>query len=372
MKILHITNTIEEGGVESLLFGLTAAMKQAGHEVAILSLRPGNDLFVQQFEQKGIPIDSCSKGRKFYSLKKLIKIIRLIRSGQYDVVHVHLFPSQYYGAVSSLFCNRKNTLIGTTEHGMVNRRRGKRWLRSVERWMYRRFDFVVGVSRTATDSLQQWLGEKPLVVTIENGIDLKNCAHTDPQTRHRIRESLCVPVTAKVLIMVARFYEAKDHDTVIRSMVHLTPNHQLLLVGSGPREQHCKTLAHKLGVSDRVHFVGHTDRVHDFISAADIGILASHHEGCPMSLVEYMAQGLPIVGSDIESIRLVMEEAGYLFRNGDAVALAECINSLTTDPVLYAEKSRISKNRSAAFDLSLTADKYLQLYHNTESVCKSK
>lgn len=371
MKILHVTNTLEEGGVESLVSGLATGMAQAGHLVTILSLRPGKPVLIRQLEEMEVKVLHCGNEQHLYSPAKFFALVRFLREHRYDVIHSHLFPTQYYVAIArSLSRKNANAIYGTTEHGMINGRRSKKWLRGVERYIYSRYDFVVGVSQTASQSLQQWLGPQITIHTIENGLNIAAFRSVNKNIRSIIRQKYHIPEHAKVLIMAARFYEAKDHYTLIRSMQYLPDDYHLLLVGSGPLLTQCQNLCSSLKLETRIHFVGYTDQVNTFIAASDIGVLASHHEGCPISLVEYMTQGLPIIGSDIESIRAVVGDAGIFFPNGDANALAEKVLLLTTPPERYAEFRCHSLTRAEHFDLTRTIDNYLGLYHNILSACK--
>ena len=202
MKILHVTNTLEEGGVESLLLGLTIGMQKQGHEVTVLSLRPGKTSFCNRFRQANIHVHSCGAKKRLYSLSKMYRVVRVLLKNDFDIVHAHLFPSQYYVAIAAIVCGqwkRRRIAIGTTEHGMINSRRTKPWLRGLERMIYRQFDFIVGVSSTVSENLMRWLGKPMPIVTIENGIDISTFRAIPSQARVQVRERLGISESLKLL-----------------------------------------------------------------------------------------------------------------------------------------------------------------------------
>lgn len=310
-----------------------------------------------RFEELGIKVH-VGKYASLYNPLNIFLIRKYIL--RYDVIHVHLFPSQYYVAVAQwLVC--KPVVAVTTEHGMMNTRRKFTFFRPIEKLVYRQFKVITGVSVVASEALAKWLGGKR-VVTVNNGLDIRRFISEEVDSG-KTRRLLDIPDDAKVLIMVARFYEAKDHDCLIRAMALLPESVHLILVGSGPTLMQCVQLARELKVQARIHFTGYTEHVAQYIKASDIGILASHHEAFGLSLIEYMACGLPVIASDVPGIREVVAEAALLFPPSDSEDLVRQIQLLISNPVFYHQLQQKGAECARRYDIRSVAQQYITIYN---------
>ena len=171
-----------------------------------------------------------------------------------------------------------------------------------------------------------------------NGVDCRSAytpaAHRDPAWRmaHGISDD------EVVLSQVGAFSPNKRHDLLIdafRIAHRRTPGLRLLLIGDGPERPRIERLVTAEGLEKRVIFAGYVPRVADFYrDTIDINLLASDEEGLGLVLLEGGACGLPSIGSDCTGIREAIRDGvtGYLFRQGDAEALAQRIVELATNP----------------------------------------
>jgi glycosyltransferase involved in cell wall biosynthesis len=124
--------------------------------------------------------------------------------------------------------------------------------------------------------------------------------------------SIPEPKTAFTAITVARLAAPKDHATLLRAIALVTPqipDLKTLIVGGGPMEGELRALSEELGISGRVHFLGDRDDVGDWLARSDLFVLSSRSEGLPISMLEAMAAGLPMIMSDVGGIR---ETVGHL------------------------------------------------------------
>ncbi len=139
-------------------------------------------------------------------------------------------------------------------------------------------------------------------------------------------------------IMVARFNEQKDQETLLRAFAQLTPTEvdgaQITFVGSGPALDHCRALAATLGITDRVAFLGDREDVPDLLVRAHGFVLSTHYEGLPISILEAMRAGLPVVATAVSGIPEEVSdgETGLLVPHGDVDALATALRSLIHAP----------------------------------------
>jgi glycosyltransferase involved in cell wall biosynthesis len=164
------------------------------------------------------------------------------------------------------------------------------------------------------------------VVTVHNGMpDVPSQLRADPGR------------TPPRLVMVARFEPQKDHPTLLRALAGLQDQPwELDLIGEGVLLGQIKSLADTLGIAHRVRFMGQRMDVEQILATAQVGLLATNWEGFPLSILEGMRAGLPVVASSVGGIGEAIrdEETGYLVPRGDVQVLRDRIARLLTDPTL--------------------------------------
>ena len=136
----------------------------------------------------------------------------------------------------------------------------------------------------------------------------------------------------------------------------------LRLVGDVENLEHCKQVAKECGVEGRVQFLGARSDVADLIAESYIGIQSSNWEGFGLTAVEIMACGKPIIATDVDGLKQVVEGAGLLFSVGDYIALSNIVNELLNNKANYDKMVMVSKERAAKYDISQTVGKYIDTY----------
>ena len=148
--------------------------------------------------------------------------------------------------------------------------------------------------------------------------------------RGHVRSDLGITDTQPIALTVARFTAQKDHATLIQAAGAVLARHpevRFLFAGDGPLLDDCRAYAETSGVANAVGFLGQRDDVPDLLCAADFFVLPSRFEGLPLSILEAMAAGLPVVSTRVGGTdEVVVEgETGYLVAAGDADQLAGAI-----------------------------------------------
>jgi glycosyltransferase involved in cell wall biosynthesis len=159
------------------------------------------------------------------------------------------------------------------------------------------------------------------------------------------------------LIMVARLGAQKDHTTLLRALAGLRHHPwELDLVGEGPLLGEMKSLAATLGLGARVRFLGQRMDVDQIIAEAQVALLATNWEGFPLSILESMRAGLPVVASSVGGIDEAVcdGETGYLVPRGDVQVLRDRIERLLTDPAL---RVRMGMNGRTRYEQQFTLDR---------------
>jgi glycosyltransferase involved in cell wall biosynthesis len=168
--------------------------------------------------------------------------------------------------------------------------------------------------------------------------------------------------------MVARFGAQKDHPTLFRALAGLQSHSwELDLIGDGPLRGEMESLAAGLGLGARVRFRGQRSDVDQILADAQVSLLATNWEGFPLSILEAMRAGLPVVASSVggidESVR--DEENGYLVPRGDVDLLRDRIERLLASPDLRARMGISGRNRfEQEFTLDHSVNRTLAVYRD--------
>lgn len=344
------------GGAEKLMTLLLPQIQQQGHEIDLLLLDGTRTVLYDELKSKGISIYSLGNITNVYHPIYLYRLFRFLRHHHYEVVHTHNTAPQLFGAMAHLV-NRKFKLF-TTEHSTNNRRRNMKGIARVDRWMYRQYDQVICISDQAEKNLKQHIGQTAQnVMTIYNGVDIAAIANS-------VSDSSLLPNPRKfIVVMVARMVEAKDQDTLIRAISHLSSDdYQLWLVGDGERRPILENLVQQLQVEDRVKFWGIRTDVPVLLKSSDVVVMSSHWEGLSLSNIEGMAAGKPFVASNVDGIREVTEGAGILFQHENDQELADILQHLKSDTQWYQNIAHRCFERAQKYDISIMAQKYIEQY----------
>ena len=353
LKVLHLIPSLEMGGAQKLLGDMLPLMnKQA--DIRVVVCQSGGSQIELGLKKAGIEIVSLETGlRSISAVKKIIPLLK-----ESDVAHVHLFPMNYVVALANTFVRKP---IIFTEHSTHNRRRNHSWLRIPEKWMYSQYDKICCISGPTESALLNWvkshrIGGKTIV--IENGISLNNFSKRNYPPPFSVFGRKGIPI-----MMISRFTDSKDHDTVLRALPLVeNKNTYIVFVGDGDRRKAMENLSKELGIQDRVLFLGTRADIAKLAGTAYIGVQASNWEGFGLTAVEMMASGTPVIASDVEGLRQVVEDAGLLFQKNDTIGLATKINRLLSDQELYNRLIIKGREKANLYSIERTADNYLNLY----------
>jgi starch synthase (maltosyl-transferring) len=234
----------------------------------------------------------------------------------------------------------------------------------VERRMLTRAQKVICVSRQVADYAARRLrtpSEK--LVAIPNGVR----ARGEPVPADLT--DLGVPAERKVIVCIARLAAQKGIDQLLQAaplFLERLPEHDLLLVGDGPDSEMLRAAAQRLPVARRIHFCGWQPHVREILHASDLLVLPSRWEGMPNVLLEAMAAELPVVCTEVEGIREVLEAGSerQVVPAEDPQALANQVVTILADPQLTARLGLANRQRVVScFSLNSMIERYAKIYH---------
>jgi glycosyltransferase involved in cell wall biosynthesis len=203
-------------------------------------------------------------------------------------------------------------------------------------------------------ALRYGISRDKRMLTIWNGI---------PDTHHRARPGS--PGLPNI-VMVARFVPQKDQTMLVRALSGMDLPARLTLVGDGPTLTEVKAETERLGLKDKVEFLGERQDITEILAKSHVFALSTNWEGLPLSILEAMRAGLPVVASDAGGVgEAVMEgQTGFLTPCGDIDALRNRLSQLLGDPALRARMGHAGRTRYLKhFTLDRMLQKTLAVYH---------
>ncbi len=214
----------------------------------------------------------------------------------------------------------------------------------------------ITVCKALKDEMVQLGAAEEKIHTFRNGVDLEQF---HPRDGSAVREKYALQ--NKVILSVGHLIERKGHDQVIRALANLEGT-DLFIIGDGPEENNLRALATQLGLSNRVHFVGHIshENLAEYYSVADCLVLASSREGWPNVLLEAMACGTPCVATPVWGTKEVIRApaAGLISSDRSVGSLAASIAQLLNNPPSRVE----TRTYAELFSWNETSDNLQSLF----------
>jgi glycosyltransferase involved in cell wall biosynthesis len=288
-------------------------------------------------------------------------LISLLRRERTDILHCHMFGSNVSGAILGRLLGVP-VVIAHEHSGSFD---GSRVQRLLERQLVGRYaDAFLTVSKEARRQLLDVQNLDPRIVRVlPNGIPpLPQPSHRD--LRHELGFAPGRPVVGTVTVLRPE----KALDIFIRSVPLVAqefPTLKVLIVGGGPEETSLRALVDDLGLSETVMFTGFRSDIADVLAIFDVAVLSSDYEGTPLSVMEYMAAGRPIVATGVGGVRDLVTHGvhGLLVQPRDPKALAGALVRLLRDPAMRAQMGEAGRTRQQReFTIDVTLDHLELLY----------
>ena len=351
MKIIEVTNV--DFSLRQFLLPLMREIRARGHEV-IGACADGTFLDIPRaagFRVVAIPFERrmspLAHWRAFHAL------LRLFREEKPDLVHAHMPISGFLARMAAWWAGVPR--IAYTCHGFWFNSPGnpaRRAIGFLMEWIAARVTtvFLTVSDEEARDARRLHISRD--AVSVRNGRD-PALFHPDPIARARIRAAMEVPDDQIVIVAVSRLVRIKGYPELAAAMRDV-PDAELWVVGErlmSDRGDDMLTLLRGAGLGSRLRLLGYRTDVAAILAAADIFVLPSRFEGLPMSVIEAMLTGLPVVASNIRGPReqVVPEETGLLVPPGLVAPLAAALRRLAIEPETRAAMG--TAGRARALDL---------------------
>jgi len=330
---------------------LTAGLAKRGYETTLVagSLARGEDSMAFVADELGIEVERIEElHREISPLRDAVAIVRLarlIRRVRPHILHTHTAKAGAVGRLAALLAgDARPPIVVHTFHGHVLRGYfdplRTAGFRLLERWLATKSTALVAVSPQVRDDLVS-LGVAPRerFVVVRVGIELEQRVAAERDGRGESRRVLGIGPDRFAVGWIGRMTGVKRTDDVLRAFRRLRDRGVdacLCMIGDGPDRPAVERRAHELGLMRDTFFLGYQEEVAPFYAAFDAMILPSINEGTPVSAIEALAAGRPVVATRVGGVPDVIREGedGFLVEPGDVDALAERLARLAADPEL--------------------------------------
>ncbi len=367
--MLAVIKCLGYGGAERLLVDMAAKVDRARFDYEVAYILREQNALVPAMRAGGTPVH-CLGAAHNADLRWMGALRGLLVRGRYDVVHFHLPQAAAFGqlVVASLPRAQRPGVV-YTEHSLWDR--AKFVNRVLLRASLGRGERLVTVSQASYDALPVSLQRR--ATTVVHGVDLSqsdSLVARRAEYRALVRTELAVDDDEFLFLAVANLRPEKGYDVLLDAAKVIADADlpiRIAAVGRGPLRDALRARQIELGLEDRFRFLGQRGDVLQLLAGADAFVLASHHEGLPVALMEATSVGLPIVASRVGGIPQVLEDEvdAILVPPGEAVPLADAMKRLASDPTLRDRLGRQAKLRSSTFDIAeasrSVSDIYLQV-----------
>jgi glycosyltransferase involved in cell wall biosynthesis len=364
-KVLLVVNWLKPGGAEVQLTHLAEGLANSGHEVTLCCM---NDAFVEveALREAGVEIVSLHAETRFARLRAVPKLRRLARKS--EIVHCTIWDASLWGRIAAILARRPVVVadhatdrrIHTSAQGAAR----ASWVALHDKLLDPFTFATVSVAATQRAVLLNEGVDPAKIVYIPNGLPIaamKAAAAAGPP-----RADFGIPDGAPTVMQVGVFREEKNQIGAVDAVAGLRAggsDAHLILVGDGPNKPEVDKHVAALGAGGWVHFLGMRDDVPAMLSLADVLVQPSHADAMPLSVLEAMAVGVPVVATAVGDVpSMLAGRAGVTVPAEDRAALEAALGVLHADPARRAEMGAAGEEIAAARDSSKMVDSYEALF----------
>lgn len=352
LRVLWLIKGLGPGGAERLLVSAAGAHDHARFELHVAYVVPAKDHLVPALSSAGVEVHPLGiVGDRPYSWIRRLR--RLLRTGAYDVVHLH---SPLVAGVARLLARtlprRARPRIVTTEHNAWSTFALPTRILNALTWHLD--DAHLAVSEEVRSSVRPRRSADATEVVV-HGVDVRALILARSE-RAQARSALGVDEAEALIGTVANYRAQKAYPdllTAARAVLDVDPRVRFVAVGQGPLEAEIHALHERLALGDRFTLLGYRADPEAVLAACDVFVLASHFEGYPIALMEALGIGLPVVATAVGGVPDAVRDGveGLLVPPGRPDLLAEAIVSVAGDGVLRARLAAAAEERGRRYDI---------------------
>jgi glycosyltransferase involved in cell wall biosynthesis len=363
MRILLALDDLRIGGGQKVAVNVAEQMVRLGHEVAVVSLNTFPGATVEaDFQRLGVPI-RYFPARRLLSVGRFRRLVQLLLRERYDILHTHLTYANILGCAAGRFAGTPVlATVHSTGKDPLHRNIVREWLETIALRYLANNVFAVGAA--VEQAYKKQLGNRR-IVTIPNAV--AEPVALSAEERATIRKEWMADPDGMLIFSAGRLAEPKGYDHLIIAMSLLRerfPSARLLIAGDGDLRSALQAQIDSLQLRGHVTLLGARKDVPRLMRAADIYVCSSRWEGLPLSLLEAMICGLPVVATNVGDIASAVPlGAGKIVPAREPTPLAEAIGEFLADPALRASNGSAAREYALRhFAIQRWADRLAALY----------
>ncbi len=359
IRVLRVIARLNVGGPSLHVTYLARGLAERGYETTLVAgdVGRGEESMAFVAESEGVDVvrlpglsRALSPFRDAAAAWRLARIIRRVRP---DVVHTHTAKAGAVGRLGALLSGTRPVIVHTF-HGHVLRGYfglgGTLVFRVIETTLAGISDRLIAVSPEVRDELVRLrVAPKGKFSVIRLGIELEQRVRFEGDPAE-VRRRHGIPAEKFVVGWFGRMTAVKRTEDLLTMLTGTRErgiDAMLVLVGDGDDRRLLEQRAHDLGIARSCLFLGYQESVAPWFAICDAVILTSANEGTPVTLIEALAAGRPVVATRVGGVPDVVDdgETGFLVRSADTHAMAERLEILARDPERRAEMGRLGRDR---------------------------
>ena len=361
VRVAALIPDLGMGGAERMVIHLLAALSRSGFDVSLITLFDGgHEALLREVQAYGIQLVQLGK-RPGPDARMPFAIRRALQNVRPDIVHTHRYALAY--AVPAILAS-KFAVVHTVHN--IAEKESHLVGRIIQRLAFKKGVIPVAIAEEVARSIRRVYGLLDVPV-IPNGIPVRSYAAGDGdramwRARHGFADEQVL------FVCVARLSPQKNHELLLHAFarhVARSPDSRLVLVGDGPLREHILERIEGLELGGRVVLLGTRNDVADILAAADVFVLASAYEGNPLSVMEAMASGIPVLCTSVGGVPELVADGitGFLVPPGDEYLLADRMTRLASDPAMRKRMGRAGRCvAEERFDVHRMAEAYGELF----------
>ena len=360
-KITHLITTIERGGAEKQLLTLASMQVESGLKVEVFFLKGKTDL-KNEFEVSGVEINNLLVGKSF--LRQIYLLSKYLRKNP-SPVHAHLPQSELLAAIVA----RNKYFVFSRHNAEPFWPGGPRIISNLlSKFVCKRASQGIAISNAVKSYLIK-RGEIPISYTINVVYyGFQKDISTNAAGLGLITNIMNIQSSNYKIGTIGRLVPQKDYPTLLSGFSNVlksVPNADLYVVGEGYLQKNLIELSKSLGINDKIHWLGKTEYIKEFLSKIDLFILPSKYEGFGLVLLEAMIAKKPIIAANNSAIPEVLGKTYEgLFSTGNTKALAEHIKTVISDKNLSERLVQSYSSQINLFDPSKMNTNLKKVYTN--------
>jgi len=361
-KVLQLIDGLNVGGAEMLFIDLIRGLTMNNYEVVVGYSTPGP--LEKKLRDMNLRLVNLPH---FFRVDPILffRICLLILREKPDIVHTHLFKSDFHGRIAAWLC--RTPLIISTIHN------NNAWVRKfplgrIYGWTAGLAHCIIAVSDKVREyHIQYTHTDARKIEVISNGVDISRFAGTDVDPC-AIRKELCIDQTAPLIGVIGRLEPQKDHENFLKAaslIAKKMPAARFLVVGDGSLRDALIGQTSQMQLTDRVIFTEIRQDIPAILSALDVLVISSRWEGLPVTLLEALAARCVVVATQVGGISDVVrsEESALLVPAEDPASLAEACLRVLHDRDLAQRLAKAGFERvSSQFGIDAMIQKTIESY----------